>query len=458
MPFLKSTIDEIKNSPLGQRLAKGALWSLIGTMVARGLGLFSAIITARILGIKGFGEFGVILNTVGMFGVFAGFGLGLTATKYVAEYYISDKVRTGKIIALSNLVAILSASLISIVVYFIAPLLATKTLAAPQLTPLIQIGTGILLFSAINGAQTGALAGFEEFKSIARINLIAGILACPIMIGGTYWGGIKGAVCASVFSLSINWLLNKGALAKAARKANIKITYRKCLEEWKILRDFSLPAFLSNIVTAPLGWVFSIILTHLPNGYTEMGILNAASQWRMVLAFLPSMIGNALLPILASHQNKNFEEYNALLNLAHKLIFIIIFPITIILMISSGLIMKSYGQGFSVGKTALIYTLAATTISCIGAPAGTVIQAQGKMWLGCIMNLSYAICSMALCYFLGPLYGATGACLAVYVTYILYTSWMYIYLQKMLSKNIITRTFAGIFLTIVITFVLAKIG
>jgi len=391
-----------------------------------------------------------------MFGIFAGFGLGLTATKYVAEYRHSDKMKAGKVIALSNLVAISSAIFISIVLYFIAPLLASKTLAAPTLAPLIQIGAGILFFSALNGAQTGVLAGFEAFRAIARINLISGILAFPIMVGATYQWELRGAVWASVFSLGINWALNKYALIKTVNETDLKIIYDKCWDEWKVLRDFSLPAFLSNVVTAPMGWVFSVILTNQANGYAEMGIYNAANQWRMVLAFLPSMITNALLPIISSQIKTNVSGYNSALNLAHKIIFVIIFPITLVLMILSGVIMNSYGHGFSSGKNALIYTLAATTISCIGSPAGSAIQAQGSMWLGCFMNLSYSIVTMGLCYILAPVSGATGACLAVYIAYIFLTSWSYLYLYKQLSRDMLIRTFCGIIGTMVVTFLLLE--
>ena len=48
----------------------------------------------------------MIQSTVGMFGVFAGFGLGLTATKHVAEFRQSDPERDGLIIGLSALIAI----------------------------------------------------------------------------------------------------------------------------------------------------------------------------------------------------------------------------------------------------------------------------------------------------------------------------------------------------------------
>jgi O-antigen/teichoic acid export membrane protein len=58
------------------------------------------------LGKTGYGELGMIQTTVGMFGVFAGFGLGVTATKHVAEFRRSDPARAGRIIGLSSVFAV----------------------------------------------------------------------------------------------------------------------------------------------------------------------------------------------------------------------------------------------------------------------------------------------------------------------------------------------------------------
>src|SRR5216683_7526188 len=86
--------DRLEASPMGYRLARGAFWSLVGTVLSRGLGLAAGIFVARTLGKEGFGQFGIIRGTVEMFGIFAGFGLGLTATKYVAELRQTDRQRT----------------------------------------------------------------------------------------------------------------------------------------------------------------------------------------------------------------------------------------------------------------------------------------------------------------------------------------------------------------------------
>jgi O-antigen/teichoic acid export membrane protein len=93
-PFFK----RIEASDIGIRLARGVFWSMAGAMISRGLMLVATVAVARLLGKTGYGELGMIQSTVGMFGVFAGFGLGLTATKHVAELRQSDPIRAGRIL------------------------------------------------------------------------------------------------------------------------------------------------------------------------------------------------------------------------------------------------------------------------------------------------------------------------------------------------------------------------
>ncbi len=76
---------------LAARLARGAFWSLAGSLVARGAGLLTAIMVGRILGKDGFGELGLVQSTVGMFGTFAGFGMGLTANKQTKPCLSRDR-------------------------------------------------------------------------------------------------------------------------------------------------------------------------------------------------------------------------------------------------------------------------------------------------------------------------------------------------------------------------------
>src|ERR1700688_3805570 len=86
---------------LRARVTLGIVWSLAGAVVSRGFLLAASVACARFLGREGFGALGMIQSTAGMFGVFAGLGLGLTATKYVSEFRRRDPAKAGRILALS---------------------------------------------------------------------------------------------------------------------------------------------------------------------------------------------------------------------------------------------------------------------------------------------------------------------------------------------------------------------
>ena len=93
--FLERLWSRIESSPLGKRLLRGTIWTLLGTVVSRALGLGAAIFAARILGKAVYGELGILQSTVGMLGTFAGFGMGTTATKYVAELRSRNPAKAG---------------------------------------------------------------------------------------------------------------------------------------------------------------------------------------------------------------------------------------------------------------------------------------------------------------------------------------------------------------------------
>ena len=275
-PLLRPVFNRIDNSPIGSRLARGVFWSMAGAVISRGLMLAASVLVARMLGKAGFGELGMIRSTVGMFGVFAGFGLGLTATKHVAEFRSSDPARAGHIIALSWIVAMVTGGLMALGLFIFAPWLAEHTINAPHLTGVLRIGALILFINALNGAQTGALAGFEAFKTIAHVNLFVGLISFPILVGGAYFGGLTGAVWALAINLGVNWLLNHLALRKEARRYNVPLAFRDCSRELSVLWRFSLPAVLAGSMVGPVRWACSALLVNQPDGYGEMGIFTAA--------------------------------------------------------------------------------------------------------------------------------------------------------------------------------------
>jgi O-antigen/teichoic acid export membrane protein len=410
------------------RLAWGAFWSLVGAVVSQGSILAASVITARSLGAVGFGELAIINSTMGMFGVFAGFGLGMTATKHVAQFRIEDPVRAGRIIALSSVVALATGGLISVALFIFAPILAARTLAAPHLVLEFRIGALLLLCNALNGAQTGALCGFEAFKSIAHANLMRGLFSFPLTVGGGLWWRLPGAVCGLVLAAAIACLVNQWVLRSECRRAAVPIRYGAILSERRVLWDFSLPAFLSSAMVAPASWATATMLVNQPNGYAEMGVFNAANQWRTALLFLPGLIGQVVVPILSSVQNAGGRHTARRVLLGSVLTNgLCTVPVLLVLLPCSNWIMSFYGPAFSSRGAIFQVLLLSAALLAIQTPVGNLIAAFGRMWAGLLMNAGWAACFLGVAHGLLALgWGAQAiACayLAAYLVHALWTFW-----------------------------------
>src|ERR1035441_7628431 len=388
--FVRGYRQRLDSSHVGSRLVRGSFWSLTGTILARAVGLLSSVIVARVLGKQGYGQLGIIQTTIEMFGIVGGFGLGITATKYVAELRRSDPQRSGRIIGLCSLVSWITGGIMAAALALLAPWLAVKTLNAPQLMPLLRIGSLLLLLAAVNGAQVGVLAGFEAFRMRAWITLFAGLINFPLMIAGVYFWGILGATWALVASAAANCLLNFLALRKEAHASEIRLSYSGCFQERSLLWGFSIPALLTGVVYSPIAWTANVLLVN-HSGFGEMGVYNASRQWQNLLLLLPNTFASVALPIFSSSLNsgKATEDYHKTFRISQSVATLVAFPFCAALMFSSEWLLKLYGKGFSEGVPVVIGVLLCALIQCIGVTCGPALQSKGKMWIGFYYNIAW---------------------------------------------------------------------
>lgn len=433
--FLRGQWARLEASPLGYRLARGAFWSFAGAMVSRGCGLLSSICVARMLGKVGFGEFGVVQSSVGMFATFAGLGLGLTATKYVAEFRVKEPARAGRIIGVSSVISWIAGGAMTGLLFGIGPWLAQHTLAAPQLGNLLRLSSVLLLIGAVNGAQTGALAGFEAFKRIAHINLISGVCSLPIMVVGAWWGGLEGAVWGLLASQSFGCVLNFFALRREAKLSQVPLVFRVSLEEFRILWQFSLPALVSGLFVGPVYWLCNTLLVNSSGGYAEMGLFNAANQWFGALLFLPGILGQAALPVLSERFGQNdLRQSRRVLGFYMKLNAAVVTPLVVLGCLASPLIMSSYGPGFRQAWPALSVVLVTAGLQSVVTPVGHIIAASGRMWLGSLMNLAWGIFFIGLTWLLLN-FGALGLASARLAAYAAQAIWALAFAARLLNRD-----------------------
>jgi O-antigen/teichoic acid export membrane protein len=394
---------------LRARFALGAFWSLAGAVVSRGFLLLAAVACARFLGKEGFGALGMIQSTAGMFGVFAGLGLGLTATKYVSEFRRQDRMRAGRILALSGSAALVSGGVITALMILLAPYLAQHLLASPQLAGPLAIGSGLTFFGAINGYQTGALAGFEAFETIARANIFAGLASFPLIVLGVWRGGLQGAVWGCVASLAINWALNNRALHRECASANIFSQFASCHRELSVLRSFILPAFLASSAVGPAMWVCNAWLVRQPHGYAQLGIYTAADKWRLLILFVPTSVFTMVLPMLSNlHGESNVAGFQKVFRANLQLNASLALFGALLIAAFAVPIMTVYGDSFRSGRAVIVVLAFSAVPEVLNSILGQPLIAAHRMWWRFAFDLLLVAVLMGLASVFIPKWGALG--------------------------------------------------
>ena len=275
-----------------------------------------------------------------------------------------------------------------------------------------------LFLSGINGAQTGALSGFEAFKSIARINLIAGVLTFPLMVAGAWHWGVAGAVWGLIGSQLANCLLCFVALRAEAARFQIPIQLTGALAESKLFWSFSFPAVLTGVLNSVVAWGAGALVVNQAGGYGDMGIYNAALRVKLLPETFLAMLIAPMLPILSEVLRQRGSSYFS----AHPSVQ---FPPghadhrTGFAAAGSGACVNAHAFWRAVsgafGRGPVAH--APRGALCLLFPMGSALISMGRMWFSLVVNLVFAVVFGAAAWILVPRYGAAGYAASMVAAY-----------------------------------------
>lgn len=395
----------------------GAFWSLFGTAVGKFFILLSGIFCARILGDTLYGELGIVRSTIAMFIVVGSAGIGVTASKYISEYRAQDKSREiASIISLTRLFSIAFGGAIVLIVFLFSKSIASDALKAPELEFDLKCGAILLFFSVFNAYQNGVLSGFENFKAIGLNTLYAGILEFVLIVLGAYYAQVSGAIIGYGISFIILSILNSNSISHTLKKNSILLKDTKFLNEHKlIIIRFAIPAALNSLIVTVSFWALKAMLVRMTD-FAQLGIYEAADQWKVIMLYIPSALSAILLPIL-SHSHGKGQSMKTLLkyNITVNIVISIIIAIPIICF--SKLIMSLYGSGFEEPMPLVILAIS-TIFTTLALVTTTALTSVAKVWLSFLFQILWSISMLISAYiFLCIDFGALGIAFAILIAY-----------------------------------------
>jgi O-antigen/teichoic acid export membrane protein len=420
------------------RLAEGAWWTFAGTAFSNLFGLATGVLTARIVGQVSFGELGILVSTFALFSQLGCVGLGDTATKHLAEFRVSDPTRAGRIAGAAMTTACISYATMAVVLAASATPIAVSFLNAPSLAPLLRWSSLYLLASGIYGIQAGILAGLEDFRALARLNALRAVLNLPLTIAGALLFGLEGVVGVMVLMAATMAVVSRLAVRRAAAQWSVPLCYRLDWSHAAVFWRFSLPSFLAGNLVVPASWAANALLVHQTNGYAEMGLLNAAHQWRAVAVLIPGIASSVLLPIHSNlFSEGRYRQYRRSIIGNIALQAAVSTVVVGVLVLGAGSVMSAYGHGFATGASVLVWL---SFSWWFGAPIGVLwgaMVASNRVWTGLFFNGIGASTLLTLAWMWG-VQGAKGIAMAYCVSsavQLLVQGWYFATLKEPPSPN-----------------------
>lgn len=416
------------------QLIKDSLWSLIGNLFGKGLALLAGILVARILGKDVYGEYGIIRNTILTIGVFSTFGLGYTATKFIADFKNHKPEKIKIFIKYANQITLVFSGFMAVFLFLFADKVAIDVLKIQDLGYALRLLAILIVFNAITTTQVGMMAGFGKFKELAKINTVIGGLTFVFTVGLTYLYKFEGALMALIIVQIFNCILNYRVVKKAIPKNIHYQTTDKQLFHKTL--NFSFPIALQECSYAVASWLSSVLLVRLAT-VGDLGMYSAAMQWNAIILFIPGILRNVVLSHLSSNVN-NASQHTLILKRTIQINFIATLIPCLIIIAFSSLIAKSYGASFKGLDTLIGIAVFSTIFSSISNVYTQAYLSKNKQVLMTVLRFFRDVGILLLFLLLilkNPIEGAKKLILSNLIMNIVFMFLMIIFYKENYEKN-----------------------
>ena len=404
-------------SPVAQRLLSGAFWSLAGEVASRALTFLSAIVVARQLGSAEFGAFALVQSTITMLTIFAGFGMGHTASRYVAAYRASEPARIEDIANLAVTVSAVMGAMMTLLLYAAAPVIARDILHRPELAGMLRQAPPILLLSSVAGAANGILVGFEALSSIARNAWMSASVAFVAILAGVMTSGLTGAIAGVVVGEVFRCGLVLAQARDTLRSHRQPFMTGSGIKEARVIWEFGLPLLFNSMLFAPVTWVCQSIVARQPDGLHQLGLFDAAQKWMTLVILVPMSASSAFGPVLAgfSGSGEASRHKRVTLQLAAIQFALTAIPAALVAYFAPWS-MAPFGESFSGGVPVVVLMMALAPIFVARHLYWQALTSSGRGWASLIVSVAWAFTAIALTWAWqdGGAWGQTKALLVAY--------------------------------------------
>jgi O-antigen/teichoic acid export membrane protein len=432
-PSLLSRTLRIGHKPIGFKVARGALSSVLRKAIVAPISLLLVPFTLYKVGVAGYGTWAILSTIINLVWLMDP-GLGPTVTKYVAEYSGSndiDEIR--RILDATCAICLFMSAIASCVVWFCSGAIIKELFRGPtappvseimSLWPLVLLCIVVFLMAmptlaVINGRQrmdlTNALfLAVELFSSFATVVL----LLLGEKVRGLLIGQLLGLLLMLVGGLVIGHRLLPSVTPNP---------FRCKLATLRKIVSFSVPLYAGYVMTTLQGQLERLYLARFV-GIVPVGWYSVASQGAVKIKRLPDML---LGPVLAaaseldaSKERRRLEELHFR---THKYLALVAIPLVVFSVVTAKTLVRLWVGG---GLDVIAFTFAVLVIGNLfpqmSSPTYFVMVGRGILRPAVYTALLTTLLNIVLSYIFISRWGFAGAAMGTAIPMIVSTIYFFV--------------------------------
>jgi O-antigen/teichoic acid export membrane protein len=400
------------------RFVRAAFWSVAAGVLSRAGTVVAHVIAARALGAHEYGKLGVLTSTALLVTPLAGLGLGLAVTKHVAERRERAPARAAAVVRLGLRAAWAGGAVGGVLLAGAALPVARSVLAAPELAPSLALIALWVPLACVSATQDAALTGLEAFRTVALWSTARGIVAAGSLAAGALLGGVDGCIVGLLIGEACAVWTGSRVLRSECARHGLEPHSGSCRSEAAGVFRLALTNLLLGAATVPAQWLPRVWLTRLPDGFSELGMFDAANRWALAIGFIPAFITSAQLPILARLAGGDRQDDYRRLRAVHLTVVTLgcLVPAALVALLA-GPIMQLNGAGYREGAPVLIVLALSAVAVGLNMALGQNLVSRGLNRLRLLAGWLWAATLLGSAFPLIAAYGAAGLAIAQALAY-----------------------------------------
>ena len=431
-------------------VARGAGVIFAGMFIGYFLAYLTRIVIARWLGPTDYGLLSLGIVVLGIATTLSLVGLTTGSMRHISFFKGKKDFRRIKGTIITALKISLPLSIVlSIIFFLLSEKIAILFFHNADLIPILKVFSIVIPFSVLLEITVSCIQGLQisKYKVYAKDIIFEVLKIGSAMLFILLGYGIFGVVVGWAFSIIVASIVSFYYLEKTfpVIKKKIKANFTKI-----DLLSFSWPLTFSSFLYLIINWADIMMIGYF-KAASDVGMYNAALPTASLLIVIFTAFSFLFTPVMSElFSKKKMEELKKVLKVTARWIFILTFPVFLLMFFFSDSILSIlFGEEFILASMSLSILSVGYFFTIITGLSGWLILSMGRTKIILLITSVIAVSNIALNFVLIPIYGITGAAIAMSLSMIFGYALSVIILYRMIgatpySFSYLKPFFAGI--------------